>query len=336
MNDTPPAYGPTPNLSLLIRGSLGGALMGLANLVPGVSGGTMLLASGIYPQFVQAVADVTRLRFTAPAVLTLAAVAASAGLSILLLAGVLKNLVVEHRWLMYSVFIGLTLGGLPLVWRLAQPTRRPVWWGAVIGFSGMVALAIAQSMGTGANSPATSTLLLCVAGLAGAAAMILPGVSGGYLLLLLGQYVPILSALDRFTDALTSRQFVTAVEIGLRYLTPVGVGVLVGVVVASNGMRILLERYRQPTLGVLLGLLVGAVVGLWPFREPFPPTPGATIKGMMVTEESIPDIDRGDYPTAIFRPSPRQIGLSLVLVGAGVVATWGLSRLDSSGADRGV
>ena len=335
MNDTSTVPAPAPIRSLLVRASLGGALMGLANLVPGVSGGTMLLASGIYPQFVQAVADVSRFRFSPRAAFTLVAVAASAGLCILFLSGVLKNLVVQQRWIMYSMFIGLTLGGLPLVWRLARPARPPVWWGAVIGFAGMVALALAQSAGTGASSPATNALLLFVAGLAGAAAMVLPGVSGGYLLLLLGQYVPILSAIDRFRDALTARQLAAAVEIGLRQLTPVGIGVVVGVVVASNGMRILLERYRQPTLGVLLGLLVGAVVGLWPFRQPFSPLPGTTIKGVVVTEESVQDIDPEDYPTAIFRPVPGQIGLSLVLVCSGVAATWGLSRLDSSAARDG-
>ncbi|MCH2359384.1 MAG: DUF368 domain-containing protein, partial [Candidatus Poseidoniales archaeon] len=71
MNDTPPpnpqtADGPINYPSLMVRGGIGGLLMGLANLVPGISGGTMLLASGIYPRFIRAISEVTRLKFRVP------------------------------------------------------------------------------------------------------------------------------------------------------------------------------------------------------------------------------------------------------------------------------
>lgn len=83
--------------------------MGLANLVPGISGGTMLLAAGIYPKFINAIADITRFRFRLQSILVLGTVVAAAGLAILLFAGLLKDLVIDQRWIMYSLFIGLTL-----------------------------------------------------------------------------------------------------------------------------------------------------------------------------------------------------------------------------------
>ena len=89
--------------------------MGLANLVPGISGGTMLLAAGVYPGFISAIAEVTTFRFRFRSLILLASVVGSAALAILLLAGSVKDLVVDHRWIMYSLFIGLTLGGVPLV-----------------------------------------------------------------------------------------------------------------------------------------------------------------------------------------------------------------------------
>ncbi len=104
---------------LIIRSSIGGCLMGLANLVPGISGGTMLLAAGVYPGFISAIAEVTRFRFRIRSLVLLASVVASAALAILLLAGNVKDLVTNYRWLMYSLFIGLTLGGVPLVYRMA-------------------------------------------------------------------------------------------------------------------------------------------------------------------------------------------------------------------------
>lgn len=110
--------------SLAGRGVLGGILMGLANLVPGISGGTMLLAAGIYTDFINAVAEVTTLRFRKRSLVLLASVGLAAGSAIILLAGVVKDLVVDHRWMMYSMFIGLTLGGIPVIWKLIQRSTR--------------------------------------------------------------------------------------------------------------------------------------------------------------------------------------------------------------------
>ena len=92
--------------SLGVKALLGGGLMGLANLVPGISGGTMLLAAGVYPAFISAISEITRLRFRKESVTTLVCVTAAAGLSILLLAGTVKSLVVDYRWIMYS-FVGI-------------------------------------------------------------------------------------------------------------------------------------------------------------------------------------------------------------------------------------
>ena len=124
-----------------IRAAVGGVLMGLANLVPGISGGTMLLAAGIYTDFIEAIADITVFKFRRSAIVLLATVVGSAAVAILLLAGAVQALVIDHRWVMYSLFIGLTLGGAPLVWRLAKPVTRPVYVGAVAGF-------VVRSIGT--------------------------------------------------------------------------------------------------------------------------------------------------------------------------------------------
>jgi putative membrane protein len=216
--------------------------MGLANLVPGISGGTMLLAVGVYPRFIRAVAEVTTLRFRFRSVLLLACVVAAAVIAIVALAGVARGLVMDHRWVMYSLFIGLTLGGVPLLWRMLRPVRPPVAAWAAVGIAVMVALALGEpgSTGAGSDNAAARTALLVVAGIAGGAAMILPGVSGAYLLLVLGQYVVILGAIE---------------------------SAVIGVVGVSNIVKLCLDRFPRATLGVLMGLLLGAVVGLWPFQE---------------------------------------------------------------------
>ncbi|NNE00084.1 MAG: DUF368 domain-containing protein, partial [Pirellulaceae bacterium] len=316
--------------TLVSRSLFGGLLMGLANLVPGISGGTMLLAAGIYPRFIDAVADVTRLRFRYQTLLVLACVVGAAAVGILLLAGTLKDLVVDHRWIMYSLFIGLTLGGLPVVWKLARPASKGLVVAAIVAFLAMVALAVLQATGVTGNNESNAAMLF-LAGLAGASAMILPGVSGGYLLLLLGQYVPILSGIDEFKTALKARDLQALIEPMFSVVIPVGLGVVVGVIVVGNLLQWLLRHQRQSTLGALMGLLLGSTVGLWPFQNPVPPLVGDVIKGQRVTVETISEIDRDDWPTNYFRPTVTTMGVSLALIALGFSITMGIARI---GADE--
>lgn len=321
------------NSTLVTRSVFGGVLMGLANLVPGISGGTMLLAAGIYPKFIDAVAEVTRFKFRLRSILLLVSVAVAAALAILLLAGLLKDLVVDQRWIMYSLFIGLTLGGVPVVWKLARPATASLVIGAIFAFLAMVALAVMQANGVVASGT-SNFLMMFLAGLAGASAMILPGLSGGYLLLLMGQYVPILSAIDEFKEGLKARDFSAIMDPALSVVLPVGLGVVVGVAVVGNLLQWLLLRFRKATLGVLLGLLIGSTVGLWPFQEGVAPEVGDTIKGQVVTAATIADIDPEDWKTKFFTPSGAQVGGSLLLIAIGFGVTMGIAAIGGDKPKR--
>ncbi len=288
-----------------IRGALGGVLMGLANLVPGISGGTMLLATGVYPAFIAAIAELTTLRFRLRSVVLLAVVAVGAVAAILSLAGPTRTLVIEDRWVMYSLFIGLTLGGVPLVWRLARPLSAGLVAGTAVGFALMIAMAFSPAGGSAGEGHAYGRLLL--AGTAGAGAMILPGVSGGYLLLLLGQYLPILGAVDKLKLVLVAASAGEGIDLSLlsealHVVIPVGIGVLVGIVGVSNLLQWTLDRFPKPTLGLLLGLLLGAVAGLWPFQEGVAPKVGEVFEGTVLNQERLAEIDPEDWPVEHFRP----------------------------------
>ena len=337
MNDTPPPNpqtddGPINYPSLMVRGGIGGLLMGLANLVPGISGGTMLLASGIYPRFIRAISEVTRLNFRVPSLSVLAVVGGAAGAAILLLAGAVKGLVVDHRWVMFSLFIGLTLGGVPVVWKMLRPATTAVWIGAVIGFSAMVALAFVQA-GEPSGGAGGGWILMVIAGMAGAGAMILPGVSGGYLLLVLGVYLPILGAIDTFKDALTARDLGAAMDPALGVLLPVAIGVGVGVVVVSNIVELLLEKLPKLTFGSLLGLLSGAVIGLWPFQQGRAPEIGQTVRGQVMTPELIEALEPEKYPVEFFTASGVQIAGAVGLIVVGFAATALLARFGAAAED---
>jgi putative membrane protein len=91
--------------------------MGLANLVPGISGGTMLLAVGIYGLVVESIANLASLRGRAKSIMILVLVILPAIAAIVLLSGVAGRFVLDYRWIAFSLFIGLTLGGVPVLMR---------------------------------------------------------------------------------------------------------------------------------------------------------------------------------------------------------------------------
>ena len=161
--------------------------------------------------------------------------------------------------------------------------------------------------------------------------MILPGISGGYLLLILGQYVTILAAISGAKDGAQAGDW-SAVMDSMHVIIPVGIGVLVGVVGVSNLVKFLLAKYERATLGVLLGLLLGAVIGLWPFKEAIPPDIGDTIKGVLLeTQAVVDDIAPKDWRTERFRPTILQGCGSVGIIVIGFVISSIIAHFGDSG-----
>ena len=157
--------------------------------------------------------------------------------------------------------------------------------------------------------------------------MILPGVSGGYLLLVLGVYVPILSAIDEVKLALQARDATALLEPAMGVILPVGLGVAIGIALVSNAIRWLLARYELATLGALLGLLVGAVVGLWPFQRAVEPAVGDLFKGRALTADAIAGLSSADWPNEFFAPTALHVVGSIALIAAGFAVTSLFARL---------
>ena len=304
----------------MARGCFGGILMGLANLVPGVSGGTMLVATGVYGHFVNAVAHISTLRFHRRSMAMLTIIVVSALLTIVIGAGTMRTLVVEHRWMMYSLFIGLTLGGVPLLWTMVRPMNAAAVLGAAGGLVVMIVLAGLESTTGGSAVGQGGVVMLVITGIAAGAAMVLPGVSGMYLVLVLGQYVVILDAVD----GIRNREFDSLLSV----ILPVGIGVVIGVVVISNLVSKLLVRARSATLGVLLGLLVGAVFGLWPFRATRSPVVGDIVRGQLVeTDAQAQAIKPSNWPMESFDPGVGMIIGAVALLLGGFIISLLITRL---------
>ena len=145
----------------------------------------------------------------------------------------------------------------------------------------------------------------------------------------MGQYVPILGAIDQFKDALSSRDLAAAISPGVTVLLPVGIGIIAGVLIVGNLLEWLLRKFQKATLGMLLGLLLGSTVGLWPFQEGIPPVPGEMIKGSVVTVENQASIDPEDWSMAWVRPRWGQVAISLLLISGGVATTMGVAKMGA-------
>ena len=246
----------------VVRIAVAGLLMGIANLIPGVSGGTMILAMGVYQEFIDSVADITRFKFSFRRIAFLALIGVCAGGAIVGLAGAILYLLFHHTIAMFALFIGLTLGGAPLLTRALRPVRADVVISTVIGFGLMIGVFLLK----GGSGMPHNTPMDFVSGVIGSTTMILPGISGSYMLLVLDQYERVIGAINDFKEAAQHRD-VSALKAALWIIIPVGIGAVLGIVALSNLLKFLLHRCARPTIGVLLGILLGSVMGLWPFAK---------------------------------------------------------------------
>lgn len=299
------------NKAGVVRTVIAGALMGIANIIPGVSGGTIVLALGLYEQFVEAVADVTRLRFRMRSIVFLAILAVAAVVAIGLMASPINWGLMNHHHVMFALFIGLTLGGVPVVWREMHGVTPAAIAGAVCGLIVMLGVLYLKFMQL--QLPAVWIVFL-LAGIVAAAAMVLPGISGSYLLLVAGLYLPITLAIEQFKDALTSGDFATVWSVGWGVGAPVALGVAIGIAGLTNLLKALLARYHAPTLGALLGLLVGSVFGLYPFS---------------------PLMEKGELLAAPHAVTAGNVVLVVLAAAAGFAITVGVSRLGGEKASEG-
>ena len=239
---------------------LRGAAMGTADLVPGVSGGTVALITGIYPRLLGAVTsvDAAAIRllfqgqwsglwrhvdgaFLLPLMLGIAS-------AIFGLAGTLKVLLETQPLFVWSFFCGLVLvSSLSLIRTEITRLTPTIVTMALLGVVAMLVL----GLGPGVSFPQHSAGFF-VAGLFGICAMILPGISGSFILLLLGMYGPIITAVaDREAVPL------------LIFAAGCGVGLLS----FSRFLSFVLSRARAATLALLVGFLLGSLVILWPWQE---------------------------------------------------------------------
>ena len=247
---------------------LRGALMGIADSIPGVSGGTVAMIVGIYERLVSAISS-----FDAKFVSLLfgkkfkaAFKHADLGFLGTLLFGIIVGLggssVVMHHLLKnhlpvtFAVFMGMILASVLILFN--QIKKKTFACGIALTL-GTIAAYFVTTMNPMAGQD-SNLLYIFVCGLVAICAMILPGISGSYILLILGEYAQIIARVkDLVHLKTTSSDFLT--------LCVFGIGCVLGLLTFSRLLKFLLKKYHGVMLSLLTGFMLGSIACLWPFQR---------------------------------------------------------------------
>lgn len=244
-----------------------GIVIGIANIIPGVSGGTMMVTMGIYDKLLGSITGVFK-QFK-KSVKTLLPYLIGMAVGIVAFSFLLtKVLLVKFPLPTAFAFIGLIVGGVPvLVKRVKGSAKRSARGGflsCVIVFALFFALILAmQFLGEGAEKTVTpsvfSALIMTVMGILAAAAMVVPGVSGSLLLLAFGYYNTVTGAVTEFVSAVFDWNFPVVLE-KTAVLFPFGIGVLLGLFFVAKLIEWLLAHQEKLTYCGILGLVAASPV----------------------------------------------------------------------------
>jgi len=239
--------------------TLKGIAMGAADVVPGVSGGTIAFISGIYEELIDSINNIN-----------LAALKVwkaegfkdfwnyingtffvflftGIGISIFSLAKVVSHLLGAHPVLIWSFFFGLIIAS---VWLISKSIEK--WSLGVIGIMGVGALVAYYISSINAVAPVDASWYIVLSGAIAICAMILPGVSGAFILLLLGSY-------DEVFRAISEKNLLV---IGL-----FGLGCLIGLLSFARVLKYLFSKFKNLTVALLAGFMVGSLSKVWPWKE---------------------------------------------------------------------
>ncbi len=309
--------------------ALKGMGMGMAEVVPGVSGGTIAFVTGIYERLLQSITAF------GPGLVPVYKSAGWSGLWTEIQGGFLLNLLVgmalglgvgvfaitflieAYPPVVWAFFFGLILASAWYIGRMVAPWTYAEIAAVVIGF----AIALAIVMGAPAQGN-TSLWFVFVSGAIAISALLLPGVSGSFILLLMGMYSYVVPSVKELLSGNSG---------ALPVVVVFGLGCLTGLVTFSRVLKYLFEKYPQVTLALLTGFMLGSLYKLWPWRVVTAyATDGA---GAVIVDEAgvrkvltEAPVWPATYVAEVGEPALLAVaGLAAV---AGVALIYGLSRLE--------
>lgn len=239
---------------------LKGMVIGLANIIPGVSGGTMMVSMGIYDKLILLLTHFVKKFKEAMALLVPLGIGML--LAIVVLSKVITKMFDAIPLQTTLLFIGLIIGGLPVIYKRVKGKKVGVV--QVLAFAAFFVLVVGLSLvGEGQTKSADVTLSfvnvlkLFLAGVLAAATMVIPGVSGSMVMMIIGYYTVIIGTISGLVDALHPFALVQIVSC-CTVLIPFGIGVLVGIVAVAKLLEFILKKYETTAFWAIMGLVIAS------------------------------------------------------------------------------
>ncbi len=242
---------------------LKGFCMGSADIIPGVSGGTIAFITGIYSHWLAAIASINLvfvkklISFDWKGALAeihvrfLLALLLGIGIAILSTARLMHYLITTHPVLTWSLFFGLILASILVVGKEIEN-----WKGSSLVFVGVGAVSAYVVVGLIPVTTPESWWFILFSGIIAICAMVLPGLSGSFILLILGKY-------EFITGAIKNPFQLDNIVIIVLF----GCGCVIGIIGFSRILKYFLAHYRNATMGILTGFMIGAMRKVWPWKE---------------------------------------------------------------------
>ena len=248
-----------------IMNILRGVVIGISNVIPGVSGGTMMVSMGIYDRLILVLTHfIKRMK---EAIALLVPIAIGMLLSIAIFAKLFSEVLFPRFPLQTNLFfIGLILGGLPIIYRKVKgvSVKLPQIIAFLLFFALVTVLAlVGESNGADADITlsAGNVLKLFGVGVIAAATMVIPGVSGSMIMMILGYYNTIINTINECIDALRAFDIPALLDTFI-VLVPFGIGVVVGIVAVAKLVEFMLEKFPAVTYWAIIGLIVASPIAI--------------------------------------------------------------------------
>ncbi len=249
----------------MVKLILKGVMMGVANIIPGVSGGTMAVSMGIYDKIIHAATHIIS-EFKKSMKLLLPIVVGML-IGIVVLARILEYMFARVPFQTNMLFVGLIVGGLPAITKKVK--GKTIRLGhilvCVLFFAVVAGLAmLGEQEGTAADLSfnVVNIVKLFGVGIVASATMVIPGVSGSMMLMLMGYYNPVLNTINDFIDSLVGFN-VPGILDGCKVLVPFGIGVVVGIVAIAKLIEIIFQKFPEHAYWAIIGLIVASPVAIF-------------------------------------------------------------------------
>lgn len=244
---------------------LRGMVVGIANIIPGVSGGTMMVAMGLYDKLIHAITHL-KSEFKQSMKL-LVPIFLGAGLAIVILSRLFEFLLSTYPIPTNFAFCGLIAGSLPFIFKKVRGTsfKKPAnFLPFLIFFMIVIAMALLSVNDSASNNlriDLLEVIILFLVGVIAAATMVIPGVSGSMMLMLLGYYSLILSYINQTVDALLHFD-VSAFFNCCIVLVPFGIGVIVGIFLIAKLIEWIFKRAETSAYYAIIGLIIASPIAI--------------------------------------------------------------------------